>query len=74
LRPLDDSVGHIGFWLSSGILDVSKLFDRAKGRLFVFDVQAHGIDDQERYNPDTRIRDRDLRKGGQLLVREGTRS
>ena len=52
---------------SSGILDVSKLFGEPKGTLFLFDVQNHGIDDQERFNEESRIIDEDLKEGGQLL-------
>jgi hypothetical protein len=36
--------------------------------LFLFDVQNHGIDDQERFNLDSRIIDEDLKEGGQLLL------
>lgn len=63
----DQDYGNAGEWESSGILDVSSLFGEKKGTLFLFDVQAHGVDDQETQNPESRIRDSDLREGGQLL-------
>lgn len=56
-----------GEWESSGILDVSTLFGQEPGSLFVFDVQAHGIEDQEDVNPSSRLNDDDLVEGGQLL-------
>jgi predicted extracellular nuclease/2',3'-cyclic-nucleotide 2'-phosphodiesterase (5'-nucleotidase family) len=59
----------IGDWESSGILDVSTLFDEAPGTLFLADVQAHALDDQDRF-PESlqpRLTDDDLKEGGQLL-------
>ena len=38
-----------------------------KGSLFLFNVQAHGIEDQDDFNADSRIVDGDLVEGGQLL-------
>jgi serralysin len=64
--PVDQDAGAAGEWESSGILDVSTLFGERKGTLFVFDVQAHGIDDQDDFNADSRITDGDLVEGGQL--------
>jgi hypothetical protein len=64
---VDEAPDEVGKPESSGILDVSKLFGEPKGTLFLFDVQNHGIDDQERYNDDSRIIDEDLKEGGQLL-------
>jgi hypothetical protein len=73
---VDEAPDEVGKPESSGILDVSKLFDEPGGTLFLFDVQNHGIDDQERYNPGepsvegrdvSRIIDEDLKEGGQLL-------
>jgi len=52
---------------SSGILDVSSLFDTLPGTLFLLDVQQHGINTQETVNPDSRIRNADLVEGGQLI-------
>ena len=46
------------------------LFGEAGGTLFLFDVQAHGIEDQENFNADSRINDGDLVEGGQLLFLE----
>jgi hypothetical protein len=64
---VDEAPTEVGKPESSGILDVSKLFGAPSGSLFLFDVQNHGIDDQERYNEDSRIIDEDLKEGGQLL-------
>jgi hypothetical protein len=63
---VDGDFGNAGEWESSGILDVSELFDEKKGTLFLFDVQAHGVEDQTDINPDSRIEDGDLVEGGQL--------
>lgn len=63
--------GFAGEWESSGVLDVSRLFDQKKGSLFLFNVQAHGIEDQSTKgnlpNPNSRLNDGDLVEGGQLL-------
>ena len=64
---VDEAPDEVGKPESSGILDVSELFGEPGGSLFLFDVQNHGIDDQERYNDDSRIQDEDLKEGGQLL-------
>ncbi|TWU27908.1 choice-of-anchor I family protein [Novipirellula artificiosorum] len=61
----------IGDWESSGIVDVSTLFGEAPGTLFLFDVQAHALDDQGRFaetagTPAARLVDSDLKEGGQL--------
>ena len=73
-RAFDVDFGFAGEWESSGILDVSTLFGEKKGTLFVFDVQAHGIEDQTTKgtspNFDSRITDGDLVEGGQLLFLE----
>lgn len=61
--PVDTDAGNAGEWESSGILDVSSLFDEKAGTLFLFDVQAHGIEDQ---GGGSRINDDDLVEGGQL--------
>lgn len=66
----DGDYGDAGEWESSGILDVSGLFGEKKGTLFLFDVQAHGIEDQDRVNATSRITDGDLVEGGQLLFLE----
>jgi hypothetical protein len=39
----DFLAGQLGEWESSGVLDVSALFGRAPGTLFLADVQAHGL-------------------------------
>jgi hypothetical protein len=67
-NAVDVDAGDAGEWESSGILDVSKLFGKGNGTLFLMDVQAHGIEDQDQFNPDSRISDFDLREGGQLLI------
>ncbi len=65
---VDKGKDDVGNWETSGIVDVSSLFGEKGGSLFLFDVQAHGITDQEAYNPLTRIFDEDLKEGGQLLL------
>ena len=64
--PVDQDAGDAGEWETSGILDVSQLFGEKKGTLFLFDVEAHGIEDQDDFNADSRITDGDLVEGGQL--------
>ncbi|MGL5942188.1 MAG: esterase-like activity of phytase family protein [Waterburya sp.] len=55
----DPEPDDIGNWESSGILDVSELFDEASGTRFVYGVQAHSLEDGI-------IADADLVQGGQL--------
>jgi len=69
-QAVDVDAGQAGEWESSGILDVSSQFGEAPGRLFLFDVQAHGIEDQTNFNPMSMINDNDLVEGGQLLFLE----
>ncbi len=64
---VDVDAGSAGEWESSGIIDVSALFGEAAGSLFLIDIQAHGIEDQDQFNPTSRINDGDLVEGGQLL-------
>ncbi|MCS7466604.1 choice-of-anchor I family protein [Stieleria sp. ICT_E10.1] len=64
--PFDTDAGVTGQWETSGILDVSTLFGEIPGSLFLFDIQAHGIEDQTDVNTDSRINDNDLVEGGQL--------
>lgn len=64
--PVDQDAGAAGEWESSGILDVSTLFGEEPATLFLFDVQAHGIEDQDDFNADSRLVDGDLVEGGQL--------
>ena len=66
-NAVDVDAGSAGEWESSGILDVSRLFGEPVGTLFIFNVQAHGIEDQDQFNPTSRINDSDLVEGGQLL-------
>lgn len=63
---VDTDAGRAGEWETSGILDVSTLFGEAAGTLFLFDIQAHGIEDQDNFNAGSRINDSDLVEGGQL--------
>ena len=70
---VDVDAGAAGEWESSGIIDVSKLFYKRPGSLFLFNVQAHGIEDQTDFNADSRINDSDLVEGGQLLFLEKKR-
>ena len=69
--PVDRDADPFGFpngeWESSGILDVSALFGETPGTLFLFDVQAHGLKDQQQFNPASRLNNGDLVEGGQLL-------
>ena len=57
---MDVTSGFPSIWESSGIIDVSELFEEEPGSLFLFDVQAHGIRGGaiDSYN---------LGEGGQLL-------
>jgi secreted PhoX family phosphatase len=68
LEAVDQDAGDAGEWESSGILDVSDLFGEKAGSLFILDVQAHGLSDQEEINPASRLNDDDLVEGGQLIV------
>lgn len=62
---VDLDMDDVGAWGSSGILDVGSLFGYET--LLVLNVQAHGIINQDFYNPESRIHDGDLVEGGQLL-------
>lgn len=64
---VDKGLATAGNSESSGILDVSTLFDTLPGTLFILDVQAHGINTQTTVNPDSRITNADLVEGGQLI-------
>ncbi len=55
----DPEPDDLGNWESSGILDVSHLFDEDPGNLFIFDVQAHSLQDGI-------IEEAELVEGGQL--------
>lgn len=66
-NAVDKDAGQAGEWESSGIIDVSTLFGEPGGTLFLFNVQAHGIEDQDGFNAGSRIHDDDLVEGGQLL-------
>ncbi|BAQ66145.1 choice-of-anchor I domain-containing protein [Geminocystis sp. NIES-3709] len=61
----DGSPDDIGNWESSGIIDVSSLFDETPGSLFLFDVQAHSLQDGV-------IEREGLVQGGQLAFFENT--
>lgn len=63
-NPVDVDAGDVGAWESSGVLDVSVNFGREPGTLLVFNVQAHGLEDQV---DGSRLNDDDLVEGGQLL-------
>ncbi len=43
LGSTDTNPGDVGNWESSGIIDVSSLFGEAAGTLFLFDIQAHSV-------------------------------
>jgi 2',3'-cyclic-nucleotide 2'-phosphodiesterase (5'-nucleotidase family)/Ca2+-binding RTX toxin-like protein len=73
LGAVDENVAaggqiDVGNWESSGIVDVSSLFGEAPGSLFLYDVQAHSLDDQNRFADSAlpRLTDGDLKEGGQL--------
>ncbi|MEA5597421.1 alkaline phosphatase PhoX [Rivularia sp. UHCC 0363] len=55
----DSEPNDLGNWETSGILDVSELFDKQAGELLLFDVQAHSIEGGE-------IEAQDLVQGGQI--------
>ena len=55
----DSRPDTVGAWETSGILDVSELFDKDPGTLFIFDVEAHSI-------RDGMIEEKGLAEGGQL--------
>lgn len=67
---VDTDAGRAGEWESSGIIDVSSLFGRDLGTLFLYNIQAHGIEDQDTVNPSSRINDDDLVEGGELAFLE----
>ncbi|MEO0650334.1 MAG: hypothetical protein AAFZ65_06615, partial [Planctomycetota bacterium] len=67
---VDVDAGAAGEWESSGIIDVSALFGVDAGSLYLFNIQAHGIEDQDQFNPESRITDSDLVEGGQILFLE----
>ena len=60
-----DSLPGLGDWETSGVLDVSALFGRAQGALFISDVQAHGINLAS-------FAGGSLAEGGQLFFLENT--
>lgn len=64
---VDQDSGRAGEWESSGIIEVTDLFG-STDRMFLVDVQAHGIDDQDEVNAQSRINDDDLVEGGQLIL------
>ncbi|MDH3296409.1 MAG: hypothetical protein OER95_18970 [Acidimicrobiia bacterium] len=70
--PVDQDAGVAGEWETSGILDLSTLFGEAPGSLFLFDVQAHGIADQDDFNANSRITEIGLR-GSRRRSRRRTR-
>lgn len=65
---VDMDAGNAGEWESSGILDVSELFGKEGGQLFLANVQAHGIKNQN--NPGSLINDHQLVEGGQMIFLE----
>lgn len=63
LGSTDTNPGDVGNWESSGIIDVSSLFGEAAGTLFLFDLQAHSINNGL-------ISAKQLFEGGQLCFLE----
>ncbi len=57
---------------TSGIVDVSNLFNEDPGSVFLFDVQFHGLADQDEENPIfgdvSAFNDNNLVEGGQLVL------
>lgn len=60
----DSDPTDLGDWETSGILDVSDLFGKAPGELFLFGVQAHSLQDGV-------IASEELVQGGQLSLLSG---
>jgi endonuclease I len=63
LGSSDTNPSDVGNWESSGIIDVSTLFGEAPGSLFLFDIQAHSINNGL-------ISSKQLYEGGQLCLLE----
>lgn len=63
LGSTDTNPSDVGNWESSGILDVSSLFGEAPGELFLFDLQAHSVNNGL-------IATKQLYEGGQLCFLE----
>jgi hypothetical protein len=63
LGSTDTNPGDVGNWESSGIIDVSSLFGEAPGELFLFDLQAHSVNNGL-------ISSKQLYEGGQLCFLE----
>ncbi|NJM55360.1 MAG: hypothetical protein HC841_05110 [Verrucomicrobiae bacterium] len=63
LGSTDGNISDVGNWESSGIIDVSSLFGEAAGTLFLFDVQAHSVNNGL-------ISTNQLYEGGQLCFLE----
>lgn len=72
IQLADGTILDAGEWETSGIVDVSDLFGEAAGTIFLFDVQAHGLADQDDENPVfgdvTALTDDNLSEGGQLAL------
>lgn len=61
IAQTDGDPDDIGDWESSGIIDVSDLFDKDPGSFFLYDVQAHSLRDGV-------IEEEGLVQGGQLAI------
>lgn len=68
----DVSADTVGAWESSGIIEVTELFDKQyveeNEKLYLLGVQAHGLKDQDEFGMGSRLTDDDLVEGGQLLL------
>ncbi|MGF1515876.1 MAG: alkaline phosphatase PhoX [Elainellaceae cyanobacterium] len=68
----EELVLNAGEWETSGIVDVSSLFDTDAGSIFLFDIQAHGLADQDVENLEqgelSALTDDNLSEGGQLAL------
>lgn len=63
---------NAGEWETSGVVDVSSLFDAEGGTVFLANVQAHGLADQDDVNAvqgdQSALTDDNLSEGGQLFL------
>ncbi len=72
IQLADGTILDAGEWETSGIVDVSSLFGEESGSVFLFDVQAHGLADQDQENLEqgdlSALTDDNLSEGGQLVI------
>ena len=72
IQLADGTILDAGEAETSGVIDVSDLFDEEPGSIFLFDVQFHGLADQDEENPIfgdvSAFTDDNLSEGGQLAI------